>query len=84
MDKERTSQKGILEYDLEDFDARQAHMRAIKSLDIVLALNTFKEELRSKIKHTDNADEAEYLEKAWDLLHEKLDHYGVVVDDLIS
>lgn len=84
MAEERTTQKATLEYDLEDIDARQAHMRAIKSLDLALALSSFKEELRGKIKHTDSADEAEYLEKAWDLLHEKLDDYGIVLDDLIS
>lgn len=43
--------KAILEFDLNEFDDEMAHKRAIKSLDLVLAIREIEECLRGKIKH---------------------------------
>lgn len=43
--------KAILEFDLNRFEDEMAHKRAIKSLDLALAIREIEECLRGKIKH---------------------------------
>jgi hypothetical protein len=50
--------KAILEFDLNEFDDEMAHKRAIKSLDLVLAIREIEECLRGKIKHGQLEDKA--------------------------
>ena len=41
--------KAILEFDLNDYDDRQAHLRCVKSLDLVLFILKIEGELRGSI-----------------------------------
>jgi len=84
--------KAILEYDLNDSDDRMAHLRAVKSTDMALALwqilyNTRKEMLYGiEAKEMKGEEISAYA--AIELYREKLgeiaEEYGINVDELIQ
>ena len=79
--------KAILEYDLNEGEDRRAHLRATKSLDLVLALWDIDQHLRSETKYApDDASEEVYdaLDKTRDKLHEILSDYNISFDELIN
>ncbi len=71
----------ILKYNLNDVDDTVAHNRAVKSLDMALALYELKEKLRSKLKHED--PKINDLEEFQDFFYDTLREYGIDLDDLI-
>jgi hypothetical protein len=86
--------KAILEYDLSDSDDRMAHLRAVKSTDMALALwqilyNTRKEMLYT-IEALEMKEGAEDISAyaAIELYRQKLgeiaEEYGINVDELIQ
>lgn len=79
--------KGILKYNLDDFDDRQAHLRAVKSLDLAIALFDIGNELRSKVKYVSD-DTSEDTIKAYEDIRDEyfriLSNYGIDLDELIS
>jgi hypothetical protein len=77
--------KAILEFDLDDHDDRQAHLRCVKSVDLVLFILDMEQELRSKLKHGD-LDDKEYkiLSEFKDTFYAVLNNKGINIDDLIS
>lgn len=77
-------QKGILEFNLDEPEGREAHRRTIKALELALALSCIQEDVHKKIRHSSDEEEVKHLEKVLNNIHERLDQYGIVLDDLIS
>lgn len=68
--------KGILEFDLNEPDDREAHKRAVKVDDLYAAITQFDQYLRSEIKYTDHHEIVyDMLEKVRETLHNKLAEY---------
>ena len=81
--------KAILEYNLDDPYDQQAHLRAIKALDMALALWDMDQYLRAKMKYGNNdcelSDDAyKALENAREELREFMSSRGINLDELIS
>jgi len=77
--------KAILEFDLNEHDDRQAHLRCVKSLDLVLFILKIEDELRSKLKHSDLEDgQYEILDKFRDEFYQEMNQSGINIDDLIT
>ena len=74
--------KAILEFDMNDVDEKMEHFRCVKSLDMALCLHTIDEMLRSYDKYGSDQippEAARFIrEKFW----EKLEEYGIILDDL--
>jgi hypothetical protein len=83
--------KARLEYDLNDTDDAMAHMRAIKSLDMALALweiryNTKKSigyALEGKDLKGESISNYEVLDMVYERIYEILDEHNIKMDDLI-
>jgi len=73
--------KATLEFNLPE--ESEEHLRAVKSLDMALALWNFREELRILRKNSDESEEDIY-ERIWDILNDKLDHHDINLESLIS
>ena len=79
--------KAILEFNLDEQDDKMAHSRAIKSLDMALALWSMDEYLRGGIKHAPDSMPAEVyvmLQSVRDKLHQTMSKYNIDLDELIS
>jgi hypothetical protein len=83
--------EAILKYDLNDTDDAMAHMRAIKSLDMALALweiryNTKKSigyALEGKHLKGESVSNYEVLDMVYERIYEILDEHNIKMDDLI-
>lgn len=73
--------KAILEFDLEDPEDRQSHIRAINSTNVYLVLSKMDGWLREKVKYVDQ-DKHPSLEEVREYLHEVLNEYRVSLEDL--
>ena len=77
--------KAILEFDLNDPDDTQAHLRCVKSLDLVLFVFKIEDNLRSKLKHGNLTDvEYKILDKFRETFYEEMNERGINIDELIS
>ena len=81
--------KAILEFNLDEHDDIQAHLRAVKSLDMALALCDMDGYLRNQMKYgnkdTELSDDAyKALEEAREQLREFMSSRGINLDELIS
>lgn len=84
--------KAKLVYDLNDHDDVVAHKRAVKSLDMAMALwdivhNTKKSlewQLEGKDKEGDAHDKYSTLELVYEKIYEILETHDINVDELIS
>ena len=79
--------KAILKYDLTDMDDRMSHMRAVKSLDMMLTLWDLDQELRALTKYAPDdmpTEEYEAYIKVRDMLHEKMTEYNLDFDNLLQ
>ena len=78
--------EAILKYDLNDTDDAMAHMRAIKSLDMALALwellNNSKRTLE-RAMHEREIDKYEALDMVYERIYELMDEHNIKLDDLI-
>lgn len=78
--------EAILKYDLNDIDDAMAHMRAIKSLDMALALwellNNSKRTLE-RAMHEKEMDKYEALDMVYERIYELIDEHNIKLDDLI-
>jgi hypothetical protein len=78
--------EAILKYDLNDSDDAMAHMRAIKSLDMALALwellNNSKRTLE-RAMHEKEMDKYEALDMVYERIYELMDEHNIKLDDLI-
>jgi len=78
--------KATLEFDLSEPDDVQAHKRAVKSLDLVLALWDIDQYLREQVKYNESLSKEAYdaLDKAREELYNILRNRNISFDDLIS
>jgi hypothetical protein len=78
--------EGILKYDLNDFDDRIAHLRAVKSSDMAMALweiiHNTKKGLEWAMEGKD-IDKYEALEMVYEKIYEILEEHNIKIDDLI-
>jgi molecular chaperone GrpE (heat shock protein) len=78
--------EGILKYDLNDFDDRIAHLRAVKSSDMAMALweiiHNTKKGLEWAMEGKD-IDKYEVLEMVYEKIYEILEEHNIKIDDLI-
>jgi hypothetical protein len=80
--------KAILEFNLDEIDDRDAHLRAIKSLSLTIALWEMDQHLRSELKYGTREgelpDEAyKAIERAREKLFEILSENGISFDELM-
>jgi hypothetical protein len=78
--------KAKLEYDLNDTDDAMAHMRAVKSLDMALALWEITHNTKKSLEWSmegKEMDKYDALELVFQKIHEILDEHGIKLDDLI-
>jgi hypothetical protein len=77
--------KAILEFDLNDSDDIQAHLRCVKALDLVLFILKIEGELRGKLKHGNLTDcQYETLDKFRDEFYQEMNQRGINIDELVS
>lgn len=80
--------KATIEYDLDEVDDRDAHMRAVKSLDMAITLWEIDQHLRSELKYGTRegelSDEAyKAIERTREKLREIMDENNLNFDELI-
>jgi hypothetical protein len=79
--------KGILEFDLNEPDDIMAHKRAVKSLDMVMALWTITHNTKKSLEWSmegKEMDKYDALEMVYDKIYEILDEHNIKIDDLIN
>jgi hypothetical protein len=79
--------EGILKYDLDDFDDRMAHLRAVKSLDMAMALWDITHNTKKGLEWSmegKEIDKYEALEMVFDKIYEILEEHNIKMDDLIN
>lgn len=78
--------KAILEFNLDEHEDRVAHLRSVKSLDLVLSLHDLDQELRSKIKYAPDSESREKIEaynEIRNFLHQTMSGYSLDFDELM-
>jgi hypothetical protein len=78
---------GKLEYNLNDQDDQIAHLRAVKSLDLAMALWDMDGYLRSETKYAPDSIKPEVydtLQSVRDKLHEIMNKHSIDLDELIN
>ena len=79
--------KAILEFDLNEPDDKEAHKRAVKALDMAIALWDIEQYLRSQTKYApDSMPQEVYdaLDKVKQEFYEILTNHNISLDELIS
>ena len=79
--------KAKLEFNLDEFDDKQAHMRCVKSLDLCLLLWDLDNELRSRTKHapdTATEEEVRVADEIRTTLFQLMSKYNIDLEELIS
>ena len=77
--------KAILEFDLNEQDDKEAHLRATLSLDMALAIWDMEQEFRGRLKHG-QLGEVEYkvTEDLRNSFYQILNKHGVDLDKMMS
>ena len=78
--------EAILKYDLNDSDDAMAHMRAVKSLDMALALWDITHNTKKSIEWSlegKELDKYEVLDIVYERIYEILEEHNIKMDDLI-
>jgi hypothetical protein len=79
--------KATIEYNLSDPDDAMAHLRAIKSLDMAMALwdivHNTKKGLEWSMEGKD-IDKYDALELVYEKIHEILNDHNIITDELID
>ena len=78
--------EAILKYDLNDSDDAMAHMRAVKSLDMALALWDITHNTKKSIEWSlegKEIDKYEVLDLVYERIYEILEEHNIKMDDLI-
>jgi hypothetical protein len=79
--------KATIEYDLNDSDDLYAHKRAIKSLDLTLALWEITHNTKKKLEWSmegKEIDKYDALELVYEKIFEVLSEHNIDIDDLIE
>lgn len=86
--------KAELKFDLNDFDDKIAHLRAIKSLDLSLVLweltSNSRKSIESSVENLSDTHSQEYIDgyyegvnKVFERIYELLDENNISIDELI-
>jgi hypothetical protein len=78
--------EAILKYNLNDSDDAMAHMRAVKSLDMALALWDITHNTKKSIEWSLESKELnkyEVLDMVYERIYEIFDEHNIKLDDLI-
>jgi len=78
--------KAILEYDLNDSDDSMAHMRAVKSLDMAMALWTITNNTKKSLEWSmegKEMDKYDALELVYEKIYEIMEEHNINLDDLL-
>ena len=78
--------EAILKYDLNDSDDTMAHMRAVKSLDMALALWDITHNTKKSLEWSmegKELDKYEVLDIVYEKIYEILEEHNIKMDDLI-
>ncbi len=78
--------KAILEFDLNELDDRMAHLRAVKSLDMAIALWDLTHNTKKGLGWALESKELtnyEVLEMVFDKIYEILDDHNIRTEELI-
>lgn len=80
--------KAILKFDLNDFDDRMAHLRAVKSLELSMAIwdiLQLRKTMERRFENTENTnnDVFDGIDAICDGILEILDDHGIKIDDLV-
>lgn len=77
--------EGILKFNLDDSSEREAHLRAVKSTSLAIALWEMDQYLRSQTKYGELNDDAyKALQDARDKLREIMSDNSIDLDELMS
>ena len=78
--------KGILEFDLNEPDDATAHKRAVKALDLCLALLDIEQEFRKQIRYNESLTEEaiESLNNMRESYFEIKSKYNIDLDELVN
>jgi len=79
--------KAKLEFDLDDFDDREAHKRCVKSLELCLLLWDLDQELRNRTKNAPDTTTEEEIRVAAEIrttLFQLMSKYNIDLEELIS
>lgn len=78
--------EAILKYNMDDEDDRLSHLRAVKSLDMALAIweiiHNTKKSLEWSMEGKE-MDKYDTLELVYEKIHEILDQHNIKIDELI-
>jgi hypothetical protein len=78
--------KAKIEYDLNDVDDRMAHLRAVKSLDMAMALWELTHNTKKGLEWSmegKEIDKYDALEMIFEKIYEILDEHNIRTDELI-
>lgn len=77
--------QALLKFDLSDGEERLDHLRAIRSLDFLLAIWDISQYFREQLKYRDNSDLTgeQALEKAREEFNDILDKHNISLDVLL-
>lgn len=79
--------KGILEFNLDESDEREAHLRAVKSTNLAIALWEIDQYLRGEIKHAPDSMPVEVFNKLQDVrgrFYDIMSDNNINLDELMS
>jgi len=79
--------KGILKFDLSDVDERMSHLRAVKSLDLSLAIWEIVHNTKKGLEWSmegKEIDKYEALDMVYEKIYEILDEHNIKIDELIN
>jgi cell fate (sporulation/competence/biofilm development) regulator YlbF (YheA/YmcA/DUF963 family) len=78
--------KAILEFDLNEVEDVTAHKRAVKALDMAMALWDMDQYLRQQLKYNDKITGEVYdaLDKAREQLRDFMNNHNVDLDELLN
>ncbi len=79
--------EGILKFDLNDPDDKMAHLRAVKSLDLALAIWSIVHNTKKQLEwgmEGKEMDKYDALEMVYEKIYEILDEHNIKIDELIN
>jgi hypothetical protein len=78
--------KAILEFDLNEVEDVTAHKRAVKAIDMAMALWDMDQYLRQQLKYNDKITGEVYdaLDKAREQLRDFMNNHNVDLDELLN
>ena len=79
--------KAILEFNLDEQDDRVAHLRAVKALDVAIALWDIEQHLRAQTKYAPDSMSSEVydaLQETRDKFYEIMNERSIDLDELLK